>query len=116
MYFLFALISALIGFANLPAAAQSGRNFYIDYTGGSNSNAGTKASPWKTHPYMQTSSACTGSGSAPGYSHQAGDQFIFKGGVTWPGPCFPMNIAQGGSSSTVRDTYAVDQTWFVGGG
>src|SRR6266849_6576900 len=107
MYFLFALISALIGFANLPAAAQSGRTFYIDYAGGSNSNAGTKASPWKTHTYMQTGSACTGSGSAPGYSHQAGDQFIFKGGVTWPAACFVFGITHGGTSS-VQDYYGVD--------
>ncbi len=26
-----------------------------------------------------------------------------------------MNITQGGSSNTVRDTYTVDQTWFAGG-
>jgi hypothetical protein len=63
---------------------------------------------------MQPASGCAGN--APGYTHQAGDQFIFKGGVTWPAACFPMNIIAGGSSNTSRDTYTVDQAWFAGGG
>jgi hypothetical protein len=113
MHLIVSLIAILIGFTSLPVVAQSGRTFYIDYASGSNSNPGTKASPWKTHPYMQTSSACTGSGSAPSYSHQAGDQFIFKGGVSWPAACFQMTITAGGTASAV-DYYGVDQTWFVG--
>jgi len=109
-----ALITVLIGFASLPAAAQSGRTFYIDYAGGSNSNPGTQAAPWKTHPFMQSASACTGAGSAPTYSHQAGDRFIFKGGESWPGACFQMQIQAGGNSSA-QDYYGVDQSWFTGG-
>jgi hypothetical protein len=98
------MLILLLCFSSAPAATQSARTFYIDYTSGSNSNSGTQASPWKTHPYMQTSAACTGSGSAPSYSHQAGDQFIFKGGVTWPASCFGMIVQQGGSSSA-QDYY-----------
>jgi hypothetical protein len=113
VYFIFMLFTVL-GFAGLPATAQSGRTFYIDFASGSNSNPGTQAAPWKTHPYMQTSAACTGTGSAPSYSHQAGDQFIFKGGVSWPAACFSMKI-QAGGSSTSPDYYGVDVTWFSGG-
>jgi hypothetical protein len=107
-------VIAFMGFVSYPAAAQSGRTFYIDYASGSNGNPGTSTgSPWKTHPYMQTSSACTGSGSAPAYSHQAGDRFIFKGGVTWPAACFRMLVPAGGTFGAV-DYYGVDQNWFAG--
>jgi len=116
IHYVLVLTIALIGLASFPVAAQSGRTFYIDYASGSNSNNGTSNSaPWKTHPYMQTSAACTGTGSAPAYSHQAGDRFIFKGGVTWPAACFGMNVAAGGSSSSMTDYYGVDTTWFTGG-
>src|SRR5579862_904931 len=109
-----ALVTALIGFTSLPAAAQSGRTFYIDYASGSNSNPGTKASPWKSHPYMQAGAGCTGGGTAPAYSHQAGDHFIFKGGVTWPAACFTLDIRAGGNSGA-QDYYGVDQSWYSGG-
>jgi hypothetical protein len=106
---------ALIGFASLSAEAQTAKTYYIDYAGGSNSNSGTSNSaPWKTHPYMQTGGACTGSGSAPAYNHVAGDRFIFKGGATWPAACFGMNVANGGNSS-VQDYYGADPNWFAGG-
>jgi hypothetical protein len=108
-----ALITALIGFASLPAVAQSGRVFYIDYAGGSNSNPGTKASPWKTQPFMNHSAACDG-GRGPSYAHQAGDRFIFKGAVTWPASCFEIYISVGGSAGN-PDYYGVDQTWYSGG-
>jgi hypothetical protein len=112
--FLTALITVIAGLTSSPAAAQSGRSFYIDYTRGSNANNGTKSAPWKSHPYMQTSSPCSDTGSAPTYSHQAGDRFIFKGGVSWPAACFQMQIQAGGNSSAL-DYYGVDQSWFAGG-
>jgi hypothetical protein len=109
-----ALLTALAACASLPAAAQSGRTFYIDYASGSNSNNGTsKNTPWKTHPYMQAASACTGSGSAPSYSHAAGDQFIFKGGVAWPFQCFGLVVGTAGVSGA-PDYYGVDLSWFNG--
>src|SRR6185437_8845986 len=75
---------------------------------------------------MQTRPDCTSSGSSPAYTHQAGDDFIFKGGVTWPAACFSMTISGSGSSaSTVSgfgaaptingaDYYGVDLNWFAG--
>src|SRR6266852_3392189 len=102
MYLVVPLIAVLAGFGGSPTAAQSGRVFYIDYSGGSNSNNGTsKDSPWKSHPYMQTGSGCTGTGSAPSYTHAAGDRFIFKGGVTWPAACFRLYVPAGGTSGAV---------------
>ena len=113
-FLFFALYAILTACLSLPAIAQSGRTFYIDYSSGSNSNPGTQSAPWKTHPYMQTGGSCTGSGSAPSYSHSAGDKFLFKGGVKWPGACFPMTINNGGSSASVLDTYTADQNWYNG--
>ncbi len=83
--------------------------YYIDWNAANNSANGTsKSTPWKTHPYM-------GYSPAPSYNHAAGDQFIFKGGVTWPVAAFPLTITSGGSSDSVRDYYGVDQTWYTGG-
>jgi hypothetical protein len=48
------------------------------------------------------------------YSHSAGDRFIFKGGVTWPNSALGLLITNSGSSSSNRDYYGVDKTWFVG--
>jgi len=96
-----------------PAGAQS-RTFYISYSTGSNSNPGTQAAPWKTHPYMSTGTGCTGSGAGPSYSHQAGDHFIFKGGDTWPGACLPLSIKASGTVSA-GDYYGVDKSWFEAG-
>jgi hypothetical protein len=88
------------------AISASGAVYYCDYSAGADSNSGTsKSSPWKRQPYM--------AGFSGSYSHAAGDQFIFKGGVTWAAACFPMNIAAGGSGST-NDYYGVDTTWFTG--
>ena len=71
--------------------------YYISFSTGSNANAGTKASPWKSHPYMKNAAGCAG---APhSYSPVAGDQFIFYGGDSWPAPCFGMTITSGGTSS-----------------
>jgi hypothetical protein len=114
IHFFAATIAALIGFASVPAAAQSGRTFYIDYASGSNANNGTsRTTPWKTHPYMNHSAGCDNS-SGPTYQHQAGDRFIFKGGVTWPAACFTMSIGAGGTPSA-QDYYGVDLTWYSGG-
>lgn len=93
----------------VPAFAV--RTFYIDFSGGSDAtsvaNAQSKSTPWKHQPYM------TGS-TISGYSHTAGDRFIFKGGVTWDHTCFPLAITSGGNS-TNSDYYGVDATWYTGG-
>jgi hypothetical protein len=92
------LILALSLCFALPVMAQH-RQFYIS-TSGSNSNAGTQASPWRSDPYMYHSSACDGGSGPSGYVHQAGDQFMLKGGESWPNTCFPMAITAGGTVST----------------
>ena len=94
------LLSAFLALFGRQAVAAT---YYIDFASGSDSSAGTKASPWKRHPYM---AGFTGS-----YTHQAGDQFIFKGGVTWDHTAFALTIAAGGSANT-PDYYGVDQTWY----
>jgi len=84
------------------------RTYYIDYENGVDSNNGTCSnSAWKRHPYMV--------GFVGSYSHQAGDKFIFKGGVTWPNLVFRMNIINGGTSESIRDYYGVDARWYKGG-
>lgn len=91
----------------LLAATQlfGATTYYIDYTGGSDSNAGTNSSaPWKRHPYMN--------GGPTNYTHAAGDRFIFKGGVTWPAATFPMTIPHGyGGTAANPDYYGVDSSW-----
>lgn len=100
----------------LFAGCASATTYYISYSTGSNSNNGTSQStPWKTHPYMQKSAACTGSGSAPTYSHSAGDQFVFKQGDSWPNACFDM-VIQGGGSAGNPDLYTYDPGWGTPGG
>lgn len=83
------------------------RTFYIDFVGGNDANDGrSPAYAWQKCPGM--------AGFGVVYIHQAGDRFVFKGGVTWPVTCFPMAVVAGGSSDTVRDYYGTDTNWFTG--
>ena len=83
-----------------------GGTYYIDYNSGNDSNSGTStSSPWKRHPFMP--------GFSGSYSHNAGDQYIFKGGVTWPASCFGMAVNVGGSASAY-DYYGVNKSWYSG--
>jgi hypothetical protein len=93
----------------LIAADAFAANYYIDYASGNDSNSGTsKTSPWQHAPGMQN---CTGSCGAT--NPQPGDQFIFKGGVTWPASVFTWQWQWSGSSG--KSIYiGVDQTWFAG--
>ena len=82
------------------------RCFYVA-SSGSDSNSGTsEAAPWAHAPGMQT---FTGS-----YSHQAGDEFIFRGGDTWGNANFPLAVVGSGSASQ-PDYYGVDSLWYSGG-
>lgn len=80
---------------------------YIDWDNGldANSGAATNAA-WKHHPYM---TGWTGT-----YTHSAGDQFIFKGGVTWPVAAFPMQVINHNGSFGTRDYYGVSTNWYAG--
>src|SRR6185437_10953172 len=98
---IFCLI-AMAGICSSTVRAQS-RTFYIDAATGSNSNFGTQASPWKSAPGMQNNTTCSNNivqhqSAGVNYSHQAGDHFLFKGGVTWPVACFQITITVGGAS------------------
>lgn len=89
-------------------SVASAATYYIDFAGGNDSFNGTsKATAWKRHPYM---AGFTGS-----FTHAAGDQYIFKGGVTWDQTCFTMTLLGSGSSGAGSDYYGVDKTWFTGG-
>ena len=47
------------------------------------------------------------------YSPRPGDEFIFKGGDSWPNAEFPL-VATGSGNSAHHDYYGVDQSWYVG--
>jgi hypothetical protein len=98
--------SFLLTLSLLLALPVSAATYYFDYATGSDANNGTsKSTPWKHHPSMEPFSGS--------YTHVAGDQFIFKGGVTWPNAALPMYIRTGGTAGNL-DYYGVDQTWFTG--
>jgi hypothetical protein len=101
------LIWPSLGVSLLCAQVARAGTYYIDYSGGSDSNNGTsKATPWQRQPYMV--------GFSGSYSHSGGDRFIFKGGVTWPVSVFQMHITAGGSGNGTPDYYGVDSTWYAG--
>jgi Bacterial Ig domain len=98
------ILAALLSYAG---GLRAQTTYYIDPASGSNSNNGTSTStPWKSHPYMSTSAACTGSGSLPAYTHHAGDKFVWKGGTTVPAACLPLTITKSGTSGAI-DYYGV---------
>jgi hypothetical protein len=104
--------SASIHSAATPASRftcpEGVRCFYIAWDGGSDTNTGlNEHHPWKTAPGMQ------GGGSHHGYLHRAGDEFIFKGGVTWPVSVFPF-VPVGSGDATHDDVYTVDPAWYSG--
>ena len=80
---------------------------YVDFVDGSDAYAGTsKAAPWKLAPGMK--------GFAGRYTHKAGDQFIFKGGVTWPKSVLPLKILYSGAPGAVDVYGGEDLTWYAG--
>jgi hypothetical protein len=80
------------------------RTFYIDYGASNDSANGTTTStPWKRCPGM--------TGFSGTYTHQNGDRFIFKGGVTWP--ALTVTPASGGAVAT-PDYYGVDFAYYTG--
>lgn len=67
----------LLAFAMLAVGNATATTHYIA-ANGSDSNSGTKTSPWLHAPGMPN---CTGN--CASYTPVAGDQFIFRGGDTW---------------------------------
>jgi hypothetical protein len=83
--------------------------YYVDYASGADSNTGSsKTGPWKHLPGMP---GCTAICAAD--SPQPGDQFILKGGVTWPNSSLGWEWTWNGSAA--NSIYiGVDQTWYTG--
>lgn len=88
--------------------------YYIDYVDGSDSNNGTsKSTTWKHAPGMQ---GCTGNcATKRNEGGAAGDQFILKGGVTWPNAVMPWDWYYGDGTTAAPIYFGVDQTWYSGG-
>jgi hypothetical protein len=105
-----AYLIALLLFCAVNATAAT---YYIDYTGGADSNNGTaKETPWKLAPGMQgclitdeNNNNCR----ARTHATTAGDTFVFKGGVTWPKEAFSFDWYFGNTT-----TFTVDATWYTG--
>jgi hypothetical protein len=92
-----------------------GTCYYIDITNGSDSNNGTaKATAWAHLPGM----ACA-TGNASSHSFSQTDEFILKGGETWPAACYPASISSGSASTPNGYAYpgmyiGYDPTWNTG--
>jgi hypothetical protein len=93
----------LLSFLSLSAGATT---YYVDYSSGSDANNGLSTNtPWREAPGMN--------GFSGTYTHLAGDQFIFRGGVTWSNDMAPWTISNSGVPGT-NDYYGVDKAWFSG--
>ncbi len=99
----FAVVMALLF---LVPAEGFGTTYYIDFSTGADSNPGTSpTAPWKRAPGM--------AGFAGAYTHSAGDQFIFRGGVVWDNTVARWTISNSGAPG-FPDYYGVNQSWFAG--
>ena len=110
-------VTTFFGTSGAPPPPTS--TFYASTSSGSDSNPGTKTSPWYHIPGM---TGVTGVPAA--HTIAAGDSYILKGGDTWPAAAFPMQQVFTGSSSSTSPVgcagsgciyIGVDQTWFTGG-
>lgn len=93
--------------------------YYIDYNNGLDTNNGTsKETPWKRAPgmfgcsgnclvYQTQHSSATATGGA-------GNQFILKGGVTWPREALSWDWVYGSGTEANPIYFGVDQTWYIG--
>jgi hypothetical protein len=106
---LFSLIVIFIAFSGIASA-----NTYYIAANGSDSNNGSKASPWQHAPGMK---GC--SNSCASTTPQAGDQFIFRGGDTWhysAGSPIGLPWTWKWSGSSGNPIYiGVDTSWSAGG-
>lgn len=96
----------------MAATSTQSATYYIDYENGLDGNNGqSKTTAWKRHPYMYVFAGT--------FTHQPGDSFIFKGGVTWLADALPLhiwdewNVVRGGAAGH-PDYYGVDRTWYSG--
>lgn len=100
---LFILACLLLALA-MPSFATT---YFVDFSGGADSNNGTtKGTPWK---HVKGMTGCTGTCSST--TPVSGDTITFKGGVIWTSS-FPWTFVTGSSTNIV---YTTDHTWFNGG-
>ncbi len=110
------ILFALLFLAAMPVYATT---YYVDYSAGSDSNNGTaKTTPWQHLPGMPTAT-----GNAASHTIAPPDNFILKGGITWPAANFGMQMVFTGSSSSSSAVgcagsgciyIGVDPSWFSG--
>lgn len=93
-------------------------DYYIDYDSGSDSNAGTQASPWKHCPGDSNAT-----GTAAAHTPIAGDTFHFKAGVSYIGkvtishsggtgnPITYSGNTWGDGTATMDGTVPITTTW-----
>jgi len=83
--------------------------WYVDFTSGLDSNAGTtEGAPFLHAPGMHN---CTSSCASATVA--AGNGVIVKGGTSCGNACFEWNLSSGSSGTPTY--YGVDKTWFTGG-
>ncbi len=87
-------------------AACTPATYYIDYSAANDSGAATKLDPWKRSPVMN--------GFSGSYSQCPGDNFIYKGGVTWLSICFAMQLLDTQGTAGAVIYHGVDLTWYSG--
>lgn len=92
----------------LSPALACATTYYVDITGGADTNAGTsKATAWAHAPGMHN---CTNTCSTT--TINAGDSIILKGGETWPNASFMWTLPVGAAGNPVY--IGVDKTWYAG--
>ena len=77
--------------------------FYIDYENGNDANDGSKAAPWKHHPW-------DGNAEATAAAATGNHTYVFKGGVTYYGT--PVCNESGSAAEPIRLT--TDPAWGEG--
>ncbi len=94
--------------------------YYIDFTGGADSNDGlTTSTPWKHAPGMTGSTGNPaaidpfGGGACDSGCDYHDDAFVFKGGVTWPRASLPWVLRLYGTSGHPV-YYGPDPAWYTG--
>lgn len=115
--FLAIIFFGLFGWAGKSLATTT---YYIDWGNGADTNNGTsKTTPWKHAPGMRgCSDNCaayqTTNWDANGTA-TAGNQFIFKGGVTWPAAALSWDWIYGSGTQTSPIYFgAGDKSWYNG--
>jgi len=88
-------ILCLLTFA---AYGYSANTYYVDYTAGNDSDAGTLIAPWKNSPDM-----AGWSGGANPLSN--GDTVIFKLGETWPAAALPIKPVVSGVTYEISESF-----------